>query len=665
MKFLSIATFVLLLFACCGWGYVLTRWTTWSEKNNFALMSVVGIGCLIFIGGVLNLLRLAVPLAMDILLLAGLVFFVICYSARVRNWLVARRTAGIADRATAPGTALDFLPLAILIIATGFYALTLLPAEAFNISDDFYTYVLRPVRMLQTGTLAGNPYEMLGLDSLGANAFLQGFVLLGFPIQYLLGFDAVFSFALAGLLLVALGRKFNLHWIYPLLAVLTFIVIDPQSVNISAIYISAALILGIFFASCMLLDHMDAADSANQKIAAISLGLLFAGLIGLKVTFVAYSLAYFAVFFAGLLWLAPDRKKVLKLCGLTLLSLLLALLPWLALFADNYAAAIRLALHHAATAADSNFSVPKGNVAALFSSADLFYGGSFLSYGLIVLFLMLIAIFSFVDLRFGGGASPRNRYLLVAAAACLAGTVSYLFNGLLFNPDLAVRYSCPVLIASFPFVLLAAASALPDSLRLSGLVNLAGLKLAVVAGMPILLIVLFWNDFMTRVERAYTQHESISFDLNEQYLAYNRYVVSPEARELMRSIQSRTEPGQKIFAWVSMPIDLDFARNEIYTLREPSLLNPWLDLPYTGNARDMVHYLKGQGVRYIMWEYNGYGMPTEDKVRKMLSFPYLVYRKIGQRSLYLRKVLTAMMQGGVFLYYSNNIVLFDLQQISD
>lgn len=664
MKFLSIAALLLLLLSCCGWGYALTRWTVWHEKNQFALMSIAGIAGMIFIGGVLNLTHLAVPVALDIMLLAGLAFFGVCYTPAIKNWLVERRTAEPV-RLVSPATAGSFLPLAILLMATGFFALTLLPVSAFNISDDFYTYVLRPVRMLQTGTLAGNPYEMLGLDSLGANAFLQGFILLGFPMPYLWGFDAVFSFALAGLLLLALARKFGLHWVYSSFVLCTFIVINPQSVNISAIYISAAIILGLFFASCVLLDHIDQDDGTSQNMAAVLLGLLFAGLIALKVTFVAYAMAYFAILFAGLLLLTPGRRRVLRICGLTMLTTFMALLPWLALYSDNYASAIRLVLHPVATPAVSGFSVPKGNVAALFSGADLFYGNSFLSYGLIVLFLLLISGYSFFALMKARAVFPPNRYYLIAMAACLAAVGTYLSNGLIFNPDLAVRYSCPVLIASLPFALLVMSLILPKALNPSGLFNRSVLKVAVVLAMPVLLIALFWNNFLVRVERAYDQHEAISFELDDGYLAYNRYVVSSAAREAIRAIQYKTEPGQKIFAWVSMPVHLDFSRNEIYTLREQGLLNPWLDAPYTGNVRDMVHYLKGQGVRYIMWEYNGYGMPTEDKARGMLSYPYLLYRKIGQRSLYWRKVLTVMMQGGTFLYYSNNIVLFDLQQIAD
>jgi hypothetical protein len=644
---MSFAAFALFLPACCGWGHILARWAAGNEWKSFAFLSVVGIACLTFLGGVLNLFRLAVPVALDLLLLSGLAFCAIW----ARDRLAVRRTGP----ASAGMTIYGYLPPAVLVLATGFYAWTLLPATAYNISDDFYTYVLRPVRMLQTGTLGGNPYEMLGLDSLGANAFLQAFVLLGFPLQYLLGFDAVFSFALAGMLLLALGRKLGLHWVYTLFAMLAFVVINPQSVNISAIYISAALILGIIYASCELLEQIDAAAGVRQKLSALALGLLFACLIGLKVTFVAYSMVYFATFFAGLLWLTPEREKVLKLCGLTLASTLLALLPWLALFAGNYAAAIRLALHPAAGAIDSGFSVPRGNVAMMFSTADLFYGGSFLSYGFIVLSLLLLA-----HALAGGKATPAGRrFPLIAAAACLAGVISYLFNGLIFNPELAVRYSCPVLVASFPFALLAAASALPDPARLSEVKPLALLAL------PVVLVLLFWNDFLVRIERIHTRHESIAFDLNEGYLSYNQYVFSAASREAIRALQYRTEPGQRIFAWVSMPMHLDFARNDIYTLREPALVDPWLDVPYTGNAGDLVHYLKGQGVRYVLWEFNGYGMPTEDKMRKMLSFPYQVYRKIGQRSLYLRKVLALLAQGGAAVAQTENYVLLDLQLVRD
>ena len=347
MKYLSIIGFIFFLFACYGWGYALVRWTDTRDKDNFAFLSVVGIAVLIFLGGILNLVRLAYPAALIVLLVSGLAFFLISFSANAKMWLGTRRTGSLINTARLKTKSGYALPIVILIVAVAFYALTLLPVTAFNIHDDFYTYLPRPFRMLQTGTLAGNPYEVLGTDSLGAHAFLQGFVLLGLPVEYLQGFEAVFSFGLAGWLLIEIGKKFKVHWIYATLALLGFISINPQSVNVSPIYLGSAFILGIVFASCQLLEQMEKSDSGAIPIMTVTiLGLLLAGLLTLKNTFLVFSVAYFALFFIGLLLVSTDKRKILKIGGLVVLAAFLVLLPWLGLHASNFVSTVRIALHH-------------------------------------------------------------------------------------------------------------------------------------------------------------------------------------------------------------------------------------------------------------------------------------------------------------------------------
>lgn len=665
MKYLSIMTFVFLLFACYGWGYALIRWTTIRDKDSFAFLSVVGIACLIFLGGVLNLVRLAYPAALTILFLTGLIFFVIGYSAKAKLWLATGRVGSLIDPEKLKSMSGHALPIGILIIAVGFYAFTLLPAAVFNFHDDFYTYMPRPLRMLQTGTLAGNPFEVLGIDTLGGHAFLQGFVLLGFPIEYLLGFDAVFSFALAGLLLIAIGKKFNLHWSYTAFALLGFIVINPQSVNISALYLGSAIILGILFASCHLLDQMEKSGSdAIPIVAAGMFGLLLAALIGLKGTFVGYALAYFTLFFAGLLLVAKNRRRILKICGIAMLSAFVALLPWLLLHAANYAAAIHATLHPATVAAGNEFPALKGNITELFSAMNLRYGGSYLSYGVIVLMLAAVGSYSLFNI-IGNKVAPSQRgYFLVAAASCAAGIISYFFYGLITPAGVAVRYSCPVLIGTIPFAWLAASMTVSNSRHPAKSPNPFGMKLAIVLSMPLLVVILFWSNFVDRIERAYYQHMTISFPVWDGYIEYNRFAISPDARQAIRGIQNKTQPEQKILAWISMPMHLDFSRNEIYTVMNGSLVNPWLDMPLNGDAGDMVHYLKGRGIRYVMWEYQGFSS-LKSTYRSWLSRPFDGYRKQGERGLYLRKMLDAIAHAGGILYNEKGMVLIDLKPINE
>jgi hypothetical protein len=663
MRYLSIIGFIFFLFACYGWGYALVRWTDTRDKHNFAFLSVVGIAVLIFLGGILNLVRLAYPAALIVLLVSGLAFFLISFSADAKMWLATWRAGRLINPARLKNISGYALPIGILVVAVGFYALTLLPVTAFNIYDDYFTYLPRPFRMLQTGTLAGSPYEVLGTDALGGQAFLQGFVLLGFPFEYLQGFEAVFSFGLAGWLLIEIGKKFNLHWIYTTLALLGFIVINPQSVNVSPIYLGSAFILGIMFASCQLLEQMEKSDSSAIPMMTVAiLGLLLAGLLALKNTFLIFPLAYFALFFIGLLLISTDKRKILKIGGLIMLAAFLALLPWLGLHAANFVSTMRISLHHSAvTSSVGSFSFIslKGNLSGLFSTAKLYYGGSFLSYGIIVLMLALIGTYSLFK-TIHNQVSTQRGYFLVAACSCTAGIISYLSWGLILAAaPPAVRYSCPVLIATLPFAWLAASMAIPNSSHPAKALNLSGMKMAAMLSMPLLVVILFWGNFVERVERAYYQHVTFSFTMWGNYVKFNDYAISPDAKQEIRDIQNKTQPGQKILVWISMPMHLDFARNQIYSIMGSSLLNPWLDMPFNGNADDMLRYLKGQGIRYVMLEDLG---DLVDSYQRWQFSRFAGYRKMADRGLYMRHVLGSLTNSARILYNQNAIVLFDLQQ---
>ena len=663
MTYLSIIAFALLMFACYGWGYALVNWTNNRDTDNFAFLSVVGIACLIFLGGVLNLVRLAYPAALAILFLSGLGFCAMHFIANVKPRIAAwHGSTGIPEKLKCMSG--NFLPIGMLIVVVGFYALTLLPVEAFNNGDDFYTYIPRPFRMLQTGTLAGNPYEVLGTDSLGAHAFLQGFVLLGFPVGYLQGLEAVFSFALAGMLLIALGKKFGLHWSYTAFALLAFIVINPQSVNVSPIYLGSAFILGIIYASCHLLDELEKSDHEAMPMISIGImGLLTAGLLGLKNTFLVFILVYFALLFGAMLLVSKNRPRILKIFGMTVLGTVLAFSPWLALHAANYITAVQIALHPSTITSTNTFNSLQGDISALFSTADLFYGGSFLSYGVIVLLLALMGLFALYNVFGNMGATQHRGYFLVAAAACVASILTYYFNGIVVAPDVAVRYSCPVLIATLPFAFIATSMPIAGSNETASIPSQSGIKLAVMSLMTLLVVFLYWSNFFERADRAYYQHMTLAYPIRDWdlYREHQPYVISTEYRDLLRGIQYKTLPGQKILVWISVPMQLDFSRNEIYSIMSISLLNPWLDMPFNGNANDMVQYLKRQGIRYIMWEESGNNLGNT--YNRWLSSQYVGYRKTAERGLFMRNVLTSLISKGNLLYDAHGIVLIDLDQV--
>jgi hypothetical protein len=100
---------------------------------------------------------------------------------------------------------------------------------------------LRPVRMLETGTVFGSPLSAMGMQTLGAQAFLDGFAVAFFPIQYINGVDAVFGLFLC----LILASQITQHRLMTMVCMLSVIYINPQHVNISTLYCGSALIMAI------------------------------------------------------------------------------------------------------------------------------------------------------------------------------------------------------------------------------------------------------------------------------------------------------------------------------------------------------------------------------------------------------------------------------------
>lgn len=658
----AVLTLLILLASSHGLGFAVMKWGVRDGISHFSLLTVIGVACLMFLGGILNLVGLAYPAAMYALVLLGLVLFILSFFARFK--ILSQHGSFLHSDDSARITSLldRLLPLSLVALAVLFFAATLLPSDAFNFHDDFHTYVPRPLRMLQVGTLGGNPYELLGLDSLGAQAFLQGFILLALPVGYLPGFDAVFGLALAGLLLVTTARKFNLSWVYAVPAILTFLAINPQSVNVSALYSGVFVILGALLTSYLLTKKLNEPGIKKSLGMAALVGVFIASLVALKTTLVLFAAIYCALFCLGLFAIAQNKRRALLLSATTVLAATITILPWLLLHLPNYLAALGAPLHSASTTNASGFSLPKGNVSKLFSTHDLFYGGSMLGYGSIILVLVVLCIFSIFFILRSNHARQRG-CALVSASACAAAVASYFLGGLLFDPETAVRYVCPVLIAVLPFALLASsfnatefARQRPESLAWVG-------KSSILAGAA-LVVALFGNNLASRIELAYSKRTTLSFPVSDAYIQYNLYVLSEKAQQATLKIQNQTEAGAKILAWISMPLHLDFARNEIQVVMEPGLINPWLDMPLSGNPAEVVQYLKKHEIRYILWKYRGAGMKDRRKYEEYLFSPFPLYRKIAERNLYMRDILTAIMAGGNFIYHQNGIVLFDLDQIN-
>ena len=196
---------------------------------------------------------------------------------------------------------LGSIPLFVaLAIAMG-TALLLVPTDVFNVADDFHTYFTRATRMAQTGTLAGNAFDSLGVDSLGSFSFFHGFFLLAGGFESLNGFDAVACFGLCLLLLAELSLRWRLPWWLGVCCLLGLLWINPQYANISPLYAGAAGVMALMVCGLFLARTLVRRRPVSQERLAVTTGLVAAWVVTLKITLVPFVVIDLSLLFLLLL----------------------------------------------------------------------------------------------------------------------------------------------------------------------------------------------------------------------------------------------------------------------------------------------------------------------------------------------------------------------------
>jgi len=282
--------------ATYGWGRIVV-WAIYRGRlGSISFSCALGLSTWNFLGGLLNVMGWAYPATLDLIVYLGLVTtgFLIGYAfhrghSRLVTWCKNAFNT-------------DCIPLILVFLSTAFLLWALVPTYIFNFHDDFHTYIPRTIRMLNTGTLGGNPFAYLGFDGLGAQSFFQAFILSRYPIEYLNGFDPVFCYLVSGWLINDIGRKANVHWLYRTVCLLMFAFINPQYVNSSSLYSGTLMILGLVYATLILLTCETNSKARAMFMMSIPVGLFSSTLLALKSTYIPFVVSFVTLlFFFGLL----------------------------------------------------------------------------------------------------------------------------------------------------------------------------------------------------------------------------------------------------------------------------------------------------------------------------------------------------------------------------
>ena len=468
MTFLvSITVLIAFLVSTYGWGRIVVPLFYREAPRSWPYIVALGLCVLVVIGGGLNLLHIARPSALEVLsglgLGSALIFTLLAIwrdPARFGPRGLTHRLRQWPWRGISLG---DAVPWLVIAGATAFFIAYLLPAAAFNFHDDFHKYFVAPIRMLQTGSLGGGPFEVVGRDHLGTQSFLQAFILTRFEPVFINGFDYIFCFLLAGLVLNDLGRKLELHWFYRTIAVLCLVLINPQYVNISALYSSVLLILATAYAALLFAEVVEAGEFRTLAGAAVPVGLFLACLISLKSTFIGFTLILGAMLAVGFLWDRAHRRQIITAYGAALIAAAVVLVPWSVISENNLVGTIGRVLGRirgTSMGGGGGDLTDWGRLGDLFlSRQDLFYGGWLPGYNAAILSVLAAALVSGALLWHNREQNIR-RHLVVLICFTLAAVLAYLLNVYLFavkvgRIDITIRYFTPILIATLPLAVLA------------------------------------------------------------------------------------------------------------------------------------------------------------------------------------------------------------------
>ncbi|MGD0078877.1 MAG: hypothetical protein ABSB91_09690 [Sedimentisphaerales bacterium] len=597
-----------------GWGLLCLRLSKYPVRN-WVMTIIIGLGVVIFLGGVLNLLRLAYGWAFDILFIIGIALagwftrFKFKLPRKVSDWLCAA------------------IPGLLIVVIMLFTVKTQLPPKVFNWHDDFEKYFAHPVRMLETGTLFGSPLNALGSETLGGQAVLHGIVLNHFPIQYINGVDTVFGLLLCLLLSVSM---FGLRAAYLPMFVLSPLVvffINPQYVNVSALYMGSAFIMtSILLFSCP--DDFENNEKAGKLPSPVLTGIVFAALIALKSNFIVFPPLLLILFVTARAVFGRGLGRLIRWMLLTAGMTLLFILPWLLLYLPYYIHSSFAQVPHTA-----DIVIPADRPLNLFSAQPLYYNSSPLHYTFLCMAIAAI-ITGVVLWKFKKHANIPAGLAAGGAAIIIAYLLLALLSPFISGFEISIRYSIPFLIAGpaviFSLVYLRAVENKHIGFRIAFAV------ITPLLGIPI--IISFYSSCMARVRQASETGSILAFSstaASKNFIEYNKEVLYGDTKQRVISAQQQVPAGQPVVALIGAPFYLDYKRNTIYDAERSGIATPWAIIP---------------DVNYFLLRYKG---PAVHSIGEYLHpFP-------GKRELYISEKCIAFLRFFEQLLHSADVIYDD------
>ena len=304
-----------------------------------------------------------------------------------------------------------------------------------------------------------------------------------------------------------------------------------------------------------------------------------------------------------------------------------------------------------------------------FSFEPLFwaFGANFAYYTLTIL---LIGFCGIILIVYQSSNYLSNKVLTATVlATCLTPPLLYALNifiisSMLFGPESSLRYLCPVIIAAAPSAMIMAATIFSKTNpQIKTKRPFVKRPIFIVASFSLILLVAFFASFSERVKQAFTYGSILSFSnlaRDPKYVAYNQYVFSAAAKKKVHTAQQIVPKHELLAAWTSLAFYLDYKRNHIIDIEPAGLASPLTAFPFGQGIEDGITYFKTLGVDYVLWQYRGYAVRSEQSILTMAASPYEGFHRIGVRTHQFLKFLINLTKQSEILYNDGFFVILKL-----
>ena len=597
------------LFGCSmfGWGKIFS----FNKTSNYISVTIVlGMGFILFIGGILNILDLAYQSNINIIFFLGLLlFFLNIY--KKRNHIKQFSFIKFEKK---------YFVFLIPVFLLSLSVISSINPDAYNYHDDYQKYFIHPIKMLETGSVFGSTLSAIGLQTFGGQSFFQSFFISFLGLKGINIFDSVFCLSICVLLIFEISKK-QRTLIFGLLIASLIVLIHQQIVNISSVYSATLFMMISIILTFEFFREKNEIDSTSLNINLIlGICICFASLIILKTSYAIFPIIYFISLTILLFIFKISKNKSFYFFFITPLVSLILFIPWVLFSLELYTDA-NLTTNEPL---DLTVKVFKFYFPNLLSFEPLFYGGRQLIYTLLPtvgIFLILLTIFLLKKQKFELKKNDKI-IIFVSSVALITGSTIYFFL-MFIGPNFSTistltRYSIPFIMATIPVGIL-----LLYSLLLNNHLYTRSIFFIII----IFISLIFFPQYYDRIVQSYkcgSQLSFSSFACSEKYIEYNNSIFKKAKKISTQKWQEEIPEGKSVMAWINTPFYLDYKRNEIIEISIGGFDNPWAVFP---------------SAKYMILEYNSFATRSVQDLQHMAKTSQLIDKKIAIRTIqHLQKI---------------------------